>query len=218
LGEVETFAMDPATLRECIATVSQYPLFIADTVRANFLLANEQATDAEIEAACRKTGLWPVIAAASPSDPLGMLMSRTPGQGFSGGELRLFAITRALLRRPKVLLLDEPTSGIDELGTESLARTLPGLLDGLTVIVIDHRPNFLKQIADEVCCLENGRFVDVGTPAELESRPSLFQRLRSAQETMAVSNMNVESVPLPVLRASSAPIAEVGAGLAKQAS
>jgi ABC-type multidrug transport system fused ATPase/permease subunit len=205
LGGVATTSIDPEVLRRHVVTVSQFPLFVTDTVRVNFQLADENATDAEIEAICRQTGLWPVLTAASPSHPLDVVLSRTAGQSLSGGERRLFAITRALLRRPQVLLLDEPTTGIDHLSVQALAGRLPDLLTGLTVIIVDHDISFVEQIAAQVCCLEGGRFVEIGTPAELAARPSLFRRLAAAQQTMSTSNMTIESIPLPSLRGSNTP-------------
>jgi ABC-type multidrug transport system fused ATPase/permease subunit len=201
LGGAPTSSIEPEALHRYVVTVSQFPLFLTDTVRANFLLAKEDATDADIEAICRRTGLWPVLTNAAPANPLDMMLSRTAGQGLSGGERRLFAITRALLRQPNVLLLDEPTTGIDHLGVQLLAGRLPELLAGLTVIIVDHDMHFVEQIAAQVCCLEDGKFAEIGSPAELLARPSLFQRLGAAQQTMATTNMTIESIPLPSLRA-----------------
>jgi ABC-type branched-subunit amino acid transport system ATPase component len=92
----------------------------------------------------------------------------------------MLAVTRALLLEPTVLLLDEPTTGIDPIGRQDIYETLAKACAGLTVIVVDQDINFISHFADEVCCLENGKFVDVGSPAELMQRPTLFRRLSEA--------------------------------------
>jgi ATP-binding cassette subfamily B protein len=200
IGGVAADALDRDTLRRRVVTVSQFPLFVTDTARANFLLARHDATDAEIEAVCRQTGLWDVLAGLAPDRPLDTMLSRTAGQGLSGGERRLFAITRALLCRPAILLLDEPTTGIDRLAVQALADRLPALLAGLTVIVVEHDMGFVARIADEVCCLEDGRFAETGPPARLAASLSLFQRLSEAQQGLSTTaDLTIESVRLPRL-------------------
>lgn len=173
-----------ASLRRHVAKVSQFPLFLADTIRANLQLARPEATDAEMEEACRRTGLWEVLerAAGPGRQPLDYVLPRTVSEGLSGGQRRLLAVTRALLWKPAVLLLDEPTTGIDALGRSRLAAILREACAGCTVILVDHSMEFVSRVADQVCCLEEGRFTDVGTPAELVARPSLFQSLLEASE------------------------------------
>ena len=200
LGGVPVGHIRLDSLRRRVVTVSQFPLFVADTVRANFLLGKADATDAEIEAACRKTGIWPVLSAAAPGSPLDAQMSRVAGQGLSGGERRLFAIARALLCQPSVLLLDEPTTGIDRMTVQTLAESLPELLAELTVIIVEHDMSFVERIAGEVCCLEDGRFAEVGSPAALAGGSSLFARLRAAQRSLAdTDGLTIQSVKLPDL-------------------
>jgi ABC-type multidrug transport system fused ATPase/permease subunit len=171
-------------LRARLVKVSQFPLFISDTARENFRLAKADATDAEIEAVCRRTGLWDVLVKETPAGahPLDYAVSRQDDIGLTGGQRRVFAVTRALLLRPTVLLLDEPTTGVDPIGRIQIYDTLVKACAGLTVIVVDQDTNFLTHFADEVCCLENGKFVDVGSPAALVKRPCLFSQLSDASQ------------------------------------
>jgi ABC-type multidrug transport system fused ATPase/permease subunit len=171
-------------LRVKLVKVSQFPLFISDTARENFRLAKADATDAEIEAVCRRTGFWDVLVKETPAGahPLDYAVSRQDDIGLTGGQRRVFAVTRALLLRPAVLLLDEPTTGVDPIGRIQIYDTLVKACAGLTVIVADQDMNFLTHFADEVCCLENGKFVDVGSPAALMKRPSLFSQLSNASQ------------------------------------
>jgi ABC-type multidrug transport system fused ATPase/permease subunit len=170
------------SLRANVVKVSQFPLLISDTVRENFRLAKADATDEEIEAISRRTGLWDVLVKETPpgEDPLSYMVSRQEGVGLSGGQRRILAVTRALLLEPTVLLLDEPTTGIDPIGRHDIYETLAKACAGLTVVVVDQDTNFITHFAQQICCLENGKFVDVGSPAELMQRQSLFKRLSEA--------------------------------------
>ena len=91
-------------------------------------------------------------------------------------------MTRALLLEPRVLLLDEPTTGIDALGRQMLVSILRDACKDITVLLVDHDMDFVTQTADVICCLEEGRFSDQGSPDELLSRPSLFRSLKQAAE------------------------------------
>ncbi|MHC5010185.1 MAG: ABC transporter ATP-binding protein [Planctomycetota bacterium] len=179
-GDRDIRTLRLASFRRKVARVSQFPLFIVDTLRANFHLADPTATDEEIRAVCERTGLWEVLerAVEPPLGPLDYVLPRAQGQGLSGGERRLLAITRALLCEPAALLLDEPTTGIDALGRQRLIQLVRSLPDDIAVVLVDHNvQEFISQTADEICVLEQGRFVQTGTPAELVNVPGLYQTL-----------------------------------------
>jgi len=164
------------SVRRAIARASQFPLFIVDTIRANFHLAKADATDAELEALCRKTGLWTILTKVSPEAPLDFILPRN--EGLSGGERRQLSVTRALIHHPRVLLLDEPTTGVDATSRQALVHCLRESCQGMTVLLVDHDMNFIRQWADRVGVLENGKFVEDGSPEELLARPdSLYKRL-----------------------------------------
>jgi ATP-binding cassette subfamily B protein len=177
-------AVTLASLRRHVAKVSQFPLFVADTIRTNFKLANDQVTDAELEEVCRRTGLWQVLenAAGPHSHPLDYLLPRASSEGLSGGQRRLLAVTRAFLLHPTILLLDEPTTGIDAIGRSQVAGVLREACQGLTVLLVDHDLEFISHFADWVCCLEHGKFDEEGSPNELAGRPGLFRDLLEASK------------------------------------
>ena len=173
-----------ASLRRQVAKVSQFPLFVADTIRTNFKLASAQATDDELAEVCRRTGLWEVLenAAGPHTHPLDYLLPRATSEGLSGGQRRLLAVTRAFLLHPAILLLDEPTTGIDAIGRSQVASVLREACRGLTVLLVDHDMEFISHFADWVCCLEHGKFHEAGTPDELANRPGLFRDLLEASK------------------------------------
>jgi len=171
--------------RHRVAKVSQFPLLILDTIRANFQLVDATATDERIRAACERTGLWNVLEGVvnEGEQPLDYVLPRAQDQGLSGGERRLLAITRALLTEPAVLLLDEPTTGIDRIGREMIMRLVAELGQKMTIILVDHNVReFVAEVADEVCVLEDGVIADKGRPADLASRPGLFRSLYEQEE------------------------------------
>jgi ABC-type multidrug transport system fused ATPase/permease subunit len=186
IGGVALESVTTDSLRKTLFMVAQFPVFMIDTVRNNFLLAKQDATDPEIEAACKSTGIWDVLKrGAGERNPLDAVLSEEVK--LSGGEQKLFAVTRGLLRRPRVLLLDEPTAGLDADAIAELARTLKPVLAGQTVILVDHRMGFVAELADEVCCLEKGKFTAVGTLQEVDRAGTLFNRLKQKERLLGDS-------------------------------
>lgn len=180
LGGADVRELALGSYRRRVTKVSQFPLLVMDTLRVNFRLADAEATDVQIRAACERTGLWAELVKVDgrPADPLDMVLPRSWDQGLSGGQRRVLAITRALLTRPSVLLLDEPTTGVDALWRDRLVGLVQELAGDITVLVVDHNVrDFISEVADVVCVLEEGRFTQVGTPQELAARPGLFQSL-----------------------------------------
>ncbi|MDO9532227.1 MAG: hypothetical protein Q7O12_08845 [Deltaproteobacteria bacterium] len=109
--------------------------------------------------------------------PLDYHLPKASSEGLHGAQRRLLAVTRAFLLHSTILLLDEPTTGIDDIGRSQLAAILRGICQGLTVLLVDHDVAFISQFADYICCLEQGKFTDVGSSVELASRPGLFRVL-----------------------------------------
>jgi len=199
IGGVPVDALAPETLRRMVSVVSQFPLFIEGTVRDNFLLAAPDAGEEDMIAVCRETGLLPVLERLSPDAPLATPVSRTAGKGLSGGERRLLTIARALLGAPRILLLDEPTTGIDAMSLNTVMAAIEKAKAGRTTLLVDHNLDAVARLSDTICCLDGGRFVDVGSPADLMARPTLFSELvRSRERHTGEDNIEVvETVSLP---------------------
>lgn len=186
-----------ADLRRRVVRVAQFPLFIADSVRENFRLAKEDATDAEIERVCRATGLWEVLVRASAGAPLDYHLPRDVSQGLSGGQRRLLAVSRALLHQPLVLLLDEPTAGIDNITLQVLMKFIKSVSAGMAVILIDHDlEGFVAHIADRICVLDGGKIVTSGTHSELMARGGLYRRLVQGAAEVKATAPEVSRAPV----------------------
>lgn len=150
-------------LAELVGVVSQETYLMHASVRENLRHAHPDATDAEIEAACRQARVHDVVAAL-PDGYDTLVGSR--GHRFSGGEKQRLAIARTLLRDPAVLVLDEATSALDNETERALLETLADVARTRTTITIAHRLSTVRD-ADQIAVLHRGRVVELGTHEEL---------------------------------------------------
>ena len=185
LGDVDIRQAAFASLRQGIGLVSQFPLLMNDSARANLALVRPDADDAAMEEVCRSAGVWEALQKAAPPGGGGLdtQLYTEPGKGtLSGGQRRLFAIARALLNNPAILLLDEPTTGVDNLTRLPLEEVIRTHARQRTVIMVDQDMGFVAALAGKIACLENGRIVDVLDRGEFLTKPSLFLQLYQASQ------------------------------------
>ncbi|HSH37912.1 MAG TPA: ABC transporter ATP-binding protein, partial [Chthoniobacterales bacterium] len=176
IGGVPHTELQLGTLRQHVVLMHQMPAFFHDTIRENFLIANPAATDADIQALCEKTPLWRILNDAYGSNPLDRQF--VAGNSLSGGQKKLFAITRCLLRNPTILLLDEPTTGIDPSEKFELVAMMRQACAGRTVMVVDHDVvGWQVLFCDHIFVLNNGKLEQEGAPGELLQRGGLFKDL-----------------------------------------
>jgi ATP-binding cassette subfamily B protein len=131
-----------ADLREAVALVEQTPYLFHASIRENIAYARPEATDEEVAAAARAAAIDDFIASLPEgyATPVG-----ERGLALSAGERQRIAIARAMLRNPRVLVLDEPTAALDTANAQAVAR----LLRGRTVVLITHQPS-LAALAGQV--------------------------------------------------------------------
>jgi len=165
------------SLRSCAVIMSQFPAFFHDTVGENFRVAKPDATDDEIRLLSEKTRLWPILEKAIGKEPLSKPFAA--GMGLSGGQKKLFALTRCLLRNPTFLFLDEPTTNMSNDEKYLLIPLMREACADKTVIVVDHDLSWLTQFCDYFVVLDAGKIVQQGTAAELLAAPGVLNELYS---------------------------------------
>ena len=169
------------SVREHVSLLQQEAPLFDGTVRENVAYGSPHATDAEIEQALD------VAAAAGLADELpDGLASRTGqrGRGLSGGQRRRVAMARALLQRAPVLVLDEPSSGLDAEASRSLVDPLKRLMRDRATLLITHDLT-LAAAADEAVVLQDGRVVERGAPADLAGIGGAWARLQGDEHELA---------------------------------
>jgi ATP-binding cassette, subfamily B, multidrug efflux pump len=152
-----------ASLRKNIGFVPQETFLFSDRIRENIALGVDSATDEEIHNAADAAN----IATDIESFPEGYnTMVGERGITLSGGQKQRTAIARAILRNPRILILDDSLSSVDTLTEERILQGLADVMSGRTSILISHRVSTVRQ-ADRIIVLEAGRVVEQGSHSEL---------------------------------------------------
>lgn len=169
--DIKKVALD--SLRSQIAVVPQTPIIFSGTVFENVLLGKPDATVEEIEEACRSSD---VLKFSIHLDKGLDTILGVGGVSLSGGEAQRIAIARALIRKPKILLLDEPSSALDLESEFSIMETLNHLKKDMTIILVGHHLQAISN-ADRVIVIDGGRVVEDGTPVELLQSNGIYNIL-----------------------------------------
>lgn len=144
-------SINTASLRDCESFVTQETHLFHDSIRNNLRIAKLDATEEEIEAACRKASVHDFIQTLPKGydTPVGEL-----GDTLSGGERQRLGLARAFLHDAPFLLLDEPTSNLDSLNEAVILKSLCEEGEGRTVVLVSHRQSTMR-IADTVYTVES---------------------------------------------------------------
>src|SRR5260370_39200917 len=152
-----------ASLRQQIALVPQEPMLFRASVRENIAYGRAGASEAEGIAAAQQAYADEFIRRL----PQGYdTILEEHGVGLSGGQRQRLAIARAILRQAPLLLLDEPTVGLDAQSEQLVVKALERLMAGRTTLVSAHRLSTIQR-ADLILVLDKGHIVEAGTPAQL---------------------------------------------------
>jgi len=166
------------TLRQQIGVVLQQNTLFSGTIRANLLWGNHSATQLELETACRAAQAHDFIMAFP--DGYDTLLGQG-GVNLSGGQRQRLSIARAMLKKPKILILDDSTSAVDSTTESRIRQSFQQSLAATTVFIIAQRLSSVRA-ADQIIVIEDGRLAGMGTHAELLAGNRIYQEIHASQQ------------------------------------
>jgi ABC-type multidrug transport system fused ATPase/permease subunit len=161
------------SLRKYISIVSQNDFLFSDTIRENIRFGNPNALDEEVEKAA-KLAYADEFIKKLPKGYETKIGER--GINLSGGERQRISIARAILKNPKILILDEATSAVDSETENKIQKALEDLMRGRVTLIIAHRLSTILN-ADKILVFENGKIVGEGTHQELYKNNEIYRKL-----------------------------------------
>ena len=177
VGGVDVKDYDLDTLRNAVAMVLQKNVLFSGTIKENLRWGNEQATDAELQEACRLANADEFIA----TFPKGYdTYLEQGGANVSGGQKQRLCIARALLKKPKILILDDSTSAVDTKTDAGIRTALKTYLPETTKFIIAQRISSLQD-SDLILVLDGGVINGMGTHEELLQTNAIYQEIYEEQ-------------------------------------
>ncbi|MGL5740462.1 MAG: heme ABC transporter ATP-binding protein/permease CydC [Plesiomonas shigelloides] len=171
LGDTDIRLLPESQLRQAISVVSQRVHIFSATLRQNLLLGDPRASDAHLSDVLRDVGLDTLL----DGEGLDMWLG-DGGRPLSGGEQRRLGIARALLHNAPLMLLDEPTEGLDADTEHKILALLETHSRGKSVIAVTHRLSGLDQY-DRICVMEEGQIIEQGSHNELMAQQERYYQL-----------------------------------------
>ena len=164
-------------LRKNIGYVDQQPFLFSLSIRDNILLGNEEATQEEIDEAVRNAGLE----ADFDRFPEGLeTIVGERGVSLSGGQKQRIALARALLKHPKLLVLDDAFSSLDAETEAFILKQIKQTIREVTTVIITHRLSIARQ-ADQIILMDDGKIVERGTHSELLAKRGIYSTMFTNQ-------------------------------------
>lgn len=178
LGGVDVRNYDLEVLRNAVAMVLQKNELFSGTIKENLRWGNENATDEEIEEACRLACADEFI--QSFPDKYDTYIEQG-GTNVSGGQKQRLCIVRALLKKPKVLILDDSTSAVDTKTDASIQRSFAEFIPDTTKIIIAQRVSSVQH-ADQIVVMDDGKIAACGTHDELLKTCGIYREVYESQK------------------------------------
>ena len=184
VGGKDVREYDLESLRDNVAMVLQKNVLFSGTVRENLLWGNENATDAELEHACRLAQADGFI----KEMPEGYdTYIEQGGANVSGGQKQRLCIARALLKKPKVLILDDSTSAVDTKTDALIRKAFAEEIPDTTKIIIAQRISSVQE-ADKIIVLDAGKIMAMGNHEELLASSDIYREVYESQMKGAISD------------------------------
>ncbi|MFR5889982.1 MAG: ABC transporter ATP-binding protein, partial [Lachnospiraceae bacterium] len=177
VGGCDVRDYDIKTLRDSVAMVLQKNELFSGTIKDNLRWGNENATDEELVAACRLAQADSFI--RDFPDGYDTYIEQG-GTNVSGGQKQRLCIARAILKKPKILILDDSTSAVDTATDAAIRRAFAEDIPDTTKIIIAQRISSVQH-ADQIIVLDGGRVSDVGTHDELVARSGIYREVYESQ-------------------------------------
>ena len=183
---VDVRKFDLGYLRDGVGIVTQETYLFNGTIRDNLLYAKADASQEELEAACRTASIHDFI--MSQPDGYDTEVGNR-GLKLSGGEKQRISIARTMLKDPAILILDEATSALDSISENAIQQALETMMQGRTSIVIAHRLSTILK-ADRILVVKDGVIAEEGTHDELLKRDGVYRQLYETQFRIVLDREN----------------------------
>lgn len=174
---IDVRRLDLGYLRRNIGIVSQETYLFNGTIRDNLLYARPDASEQDLEEACRTANIWDFV--SSQKKGLDSLVGNR-GLKLSGGEKQRISIARVLLKDPALLIFDEATSALDSISERKIQDAIDPLIDSRTSILIAHRLSTILA-ADEILVVKDGMIAERGTHGDLVGAGGVYTQLYETQ-------------------------------------